>query len=565
MATEGELATIATKENLNTLEQPGDWFTPRRIVLAFAALFLLNLLLRVFYLRYYFVNGDEAIRALTATNLLDGGRLYVDIVTDKPPGTTFFYAAVFALFGKSMIAVHVAAALWNFLTAVVLYFTAAHIYSRRAGLWAALFYVYFSASYLTQDMLAANTELLMVLPLTASFYLYLRSLSDKSTTFSPFLLAGAGASTGVATLFKQLGILNVACFVLTEAFIVYRLRKSKPLLSLISQALKRLLLVAFGILVVFAALTFWLYSQHSLADFWRYVFVMNKFYVSALSTSLWLNYMIGRVFAYIAFNLPLWVLAGWAAKRALASLKTTETDNRSLAEEPLLIWTGICLVAVFIGGRFFGHYFIQLLPALSILAARGAELLRVNLEAGAKRRKAILLFSFLLLCLLINLVRFHSRTAILAYETLTGRRTAYSQQWGMSQRENEAAIIAGRVRERLKANEPFYIWGYALDVYWRSGCPPASRFITPNHITGEYESATGSVAEADHEFWSVSRRQFLADLESNRPPLILDVTGELPGLPYDDIKTFIEQHYQRDGEIGMDAARPFILYRRLSP
>ena len=55
------MATIATKENLNPLEQPGDWFTPRRIGLAFAALFLLNLLLRVFYLRYDFVNGDEAV------------------------------------------------------------------------------------------------------------------------------------------------------------------------------------------------------------------------------------------------------------------------------------------------------------------------------------------------------------------------------------------------------------------------------------------------------------------------------------------------------------------------
>jgi hypothetical protein len=72
-------------------------------------IFALNLLLRVFYLRFDFVNGDEGVRAITAARMLEGARLYADIVTDKPPGTTFFYAGVFALFGRSMKAVHLAA------------------------------------------------------------------------------------------------------------------------------------------------------------------------------------------------------------------------------------------------------------------------------------------------------------------------------------------------------------------------------------------------------------------------------------------------------------------------
>src|ERR1043165_6320677 len=92
-----------------------------QLMLAFAGLFLLNLLLRVFYIRYDFVNGDEGVRALTATRLVDGARLYPDIVTDKPPGATLFYASVFAIFGRSMKAVHLAAAVWNFATAVVVY------------------------------------------------------------------------------------------------------------------------------------------------------------------------------------------------------------------------------------------------------------------------------------------------------------------------------------------------------------------------------------------------------------------------------------------------------------
>ena len=119
---------------------------PTSVAAALAALFVLNLLLRVFYLRYDFVNGDEAIRALTATGVLDGARLYVDIVTDKPPATTFWYAALFALFGRSMKAIHLAATVWNFATATVLYALAARRYDRRTGLWAAAFFVIFSTT-----------------------------------------------------------------------------------------------------------------------------------------------------------------------------------------------------------------------------------------------------------------------------------------------------------------------------------------------------------------------------------------------------------------------------------
>ena len=187
------------------------------MVLALAGIFILNLLLRVFYIRYDFVNGDEGVRALTALRLLEGARLYVDVVTDKPPGTTFFYATVFAIFGRSMAAVHLAAAVWNFATSFVIYLTGARLYGKKAGLWAALLFVYFSTNYLTQDVMAANTELLMALPYTAAFYLY---SSAPSRARSWLLLFMAGAMAGAATLFKQVGVLTLLFFALYELFAV---------------------------------------------------------------------------------------------------------------------------------------------------------------------------------------------------------------------------------------------------------------------------------------------------------------------------------------------------------
>ena len=130
----------------------------------------------------------------------------------------------------------------------------------------------------------------------------------------------------------------------------------------------------------------------------------------------------------------------------------------------------------------------------------------------------------------------------------------------MTKREDEAAIISQRVRERLMAGDPLYIWDYALDIYWRTDCPPASRFITPNHITGEFESADGSIAREDDEFWAMLRHQFIEDLSRTHPRLILDATGKLENSPYADIRQFVEENYRREGEIGIDPARPFIVY-----
>src|SRR5438034_9312439 len=116
--------------------------TPGQLMLAFGGLFLLNVLLRVFYVRYDFVNGDEGVRALTAARMLEGARLYAVVVTDKSPGASLFYASVFAVFGRSMKAVHAAAIVWNFATSLVVYLIAARFCNKRVALWAALFLVY---------------------------------------------------------------------------------------------------------------------------------------------------------------------------------------------------------------------------------------------------------------------------------------------------------------------------------------------------------------------------------------------------------------------------------------
>jgi 4-amino-4-deoxy-L-arabinose transferase-like glycosyltransferase len=537
------------------------------MLLALAALFVLNLLLRVFYLRFDFVNGDEGVRALTAVRLLEGARLYADVVTDKPPGTTFFYAAVFSLFGRSMAAVHVAAAVWNFATAALACMTAARLYGRRTGLWAALMMVFFSTTYLTQDMMAANTELLMALPYTASFYFYVvargpyfSGQTHRSGFHSIAAFAGAGALTGLATLFKQVGVFNLGFFAFYEFFSAFSERgENESFLLRAARAARRaagrLLPIGAGFVAVLALFALWLVMSGSLSAFWRNAVVLNLFYISSVPRDLWLKFMVGRTLGYISFNAALWALAVRVGTGAF------RRSNGNRADLAVTLWCAASLAAVFAGGRFFGHYFIQVLPALCILAARGARLLEERLRAPFGSRKARIAAGALAALTLFSFVRFHQRTAILAFEAVTGARTRWSQAWGMSVREREAEAVSRYVSGQLSRGEPLYIWEYALDVYWLTGCRPASRYMSPYYITGKFPDAAPDPANPGESFWREARAHLIEDLKRTRPRMILDVYGKFLELPYPELVAFMRESYMYEAQVGPEPGRPFFVYR----
>lgn len=550
--------------------------TPTQLMLAFAGLFLLNFLLRVFYIRYDFVNGDEGVRALTAVRMLEGARLYADVVTDKPPGASLFYAAVFYLFGPSMKAVHAAAIVWNFATSGVVYLIACRFHTRRLGLWAALLFVYFSTNYFTQDTMAANTELLMALPYTAAFYFFVRASNPGGITMQSRAtgLSGgvalflAGLLTGFAALFKQVGVLNLVFFGLYEILDIWRARGERPLSASIRRSFGRLSVVGAGFAFVIAAFVVWLRSMNALGDFWRNGIVLNMFYIDSEPGGLWLKFMAGRGVGFILFNATLWSLASLAVwhsikegRNSVANVPNETPQHQALFDRTVALWGGVALIAVVMSGRFYGHYFIPALPALSLLGARGLRLLRRALGDPNHRRSARAAIVILSLFFLVGLFRCHHRTAVLAYETVTGKRTRWSANWGMTKREQEAEVVSNYVRSQIAAGEPLYIWGYAHDVFWRTRCRPASRYLTPYFIDGRFADAEATVSSSGEQFRRYAAANLLEDLEHTKPRLILDIEGNFRTLPYPELVKFIDDNYREDGSAGTDPSRPFRVLR----
>lgn len=546
----------------------------RQVVLVLGGLFLLNLLLRVFYLRYDFVNGDEGVRALSALRMLEGARLYADVVTDKPPGATFFYAAVFAAFGRTMKAVHLAAIVWNFATSLLVYLIAARFYGKRTALWAALLFVYFSTNYFTQDMMAANTELLMALPYAAAFYFFMIASVDPSKRRQRGSLLAAGVLTGLAALFKQVGVLNLGFYAIYEIWEAVRLRGYEAfrdsLMASLRKSVGRLLLIGSGFAAVLVLSALWLVRIGVLQDFWRNAILLNMFYIDSEPANLWVRFFLGRGLGFVFFNATIWTLAIWAVTD---SLKTSSEQRHNQAETDadnfpasirfdlaVALWGAVTLSGVVMSGRFFGHYFIPALPALSLLAARGVRLLGQRLQYSRRKMSWKIAVAALAVLFTIGLLRCHHRTAVLAYETITGSRTRWSANWGMTKRQEEAEVVSAFVRSKIAPGEPLYIWGYAHDVYWQTGCRPASRYLTPYYIDGRFVDAEAAVAESGEQLRREASANLIEDLRRTQPLLILDVYSSIQSLPYADLLDFIRKNYREAGTIGPNPDRPFRVF-----
>src|SRR6202521_3369629 len=121
------------------------------------------------------LDGDEAIYASIAALMNGGGKLYADGgVDNKPPGIFWVYAATFHVAGTyQMTAIHAVGLLVMGATCVMIFMIGRSLAGVRAGLLAALIYGICTGAG-NPRLLASNTELFMMLPLTASVLLLLR-------------------------------------------------------------------------------------------------------------------------------------------------------------------------------------------------------------------------------------------------------------------------------------------------------------------------------------------------------------------------------------------------------
>lgn len=494
---------------------------------------------------------DESQFAGFAHVLLKGGLPYVNSLDTKPLGIYYFFAAIFWVFGKNdMIAVHIATALWVGLTALFCYRIAAKIYSPRAGIIAALFYAIFTTTYIPK-FISTSIVVLLVLPLTMSIDLL---LSWEATRRRRFIFL-SGLFWGIACLFKyQAGINLLIVGVYLLAFRPLYLKR-----SLSSAKVKPFFLFMLGGALVGVLFMLHLMYLGVWDEFIFWSFKGSIAYIESGSNvfNFWIK-LATRGGAIIASAFLLWYFALRRSGRLVKDLFTSTRHRRLKCEEYLiLIWFLLSIIPVCMGGRFYGHYFLQLYPALCILAAGSSMRFFAWLRAGEATRARQWAYGLFVLGLLVPAIVFF------------GVRLMQDQILKAIGEENpkDYRPIAEYVKDRTEDGDHIFVWGFATPIYYFSDRLPASRFLWCDWMTGRVAGT-----RAFDEFFDTSpfitrgSWDFLfEDLKRTKPIYFVDTSpgnyhgyGPYPVTKYPRLKEWLDRYYELETRVkGAD------LYRRM--
>ncbi|MGH7595912.1 MAG: ArnT family glycosyltransferase [bacterium] len=455
------------------------------------------------------IDEDEAWYATVARVINNGGLLYQDAVDLKPPLIFYFYAFSFAAFGDDLRTLHGVTVFWVLGTALII----ARITSRltqqaEAPYLSALLYVLFTPTFVPQA-LATNGEILMNLPLALSVFLFLESEPPLSSSLVSFSQTGSlryaflsGIFCGLAFLFKyQSGVLLGVLLAYLLVIKSWHSRRWPPKAEFV-----QCLLLIGGFAGVLVALFMVFYYLGNWKGFYFWGWQYNFVFISDFTWAYFFKRFFDFTPRFVAVWFILWIFGFAVVKRALRNPREI-----SGGQHLVILWLAGSALAVCIGGKFFGHYYIQLLPPLTILAAVSLTVwwrANGNVKYAKWRRAAVRVGIFL--------------------PPIIYLATNWQEEQKRMEGENRYfQNLAAEVRKLSEEGEKIFVWGRMPELYYFSQRLPASRFITSNFVVGmntyNYKDRT---ARYDHAMGSRMSDWLLNDLAANRPQLIIDTSPQ---------------------------------------
>jgi 4-amino-4-deoxy-L-arabinose transferase-like glycosyltransferase len=505
---------------------------------------LILCLLMAFYLSLRLVLAgvplfrDEGLYAYVAQVIHEGGRLYVNIDDNKPPGLYMLYYLAQGIFGwNSPRSARLLASLFGLTSIVLIYGIGRNTSSGRGGLFSAFYFALLAGSPFLYGF-TALPETFLISFISAGYYLYL--LAHERSGFSRLVvLASCGFFLGLAVLVKQTAffyLLSLFCFQLTE----WRAVGSRNMLLSFAASVV-------GFLVPISLVVLYLISQGSLIPAVEYVITFNHFLYGMFTHGMGADIIGG--FARGAGDsllsggecilLLLLVILRWLGKGHFLSRVNIF----------MFFWLLSSVVIIALLGVSGAHYFLLLLPPLSLCA--GASSASYSTDSSRLRRGAlaVIVFSFLaLLGLHLYPVVTCPSPAKAAAELYHSRNYLWVEEAGHY------------IKEHSLAGDPIYVWSMEWELYFYSGRRSSSRHVNLFNIAilekNEDERARALLRNYQNEL--------IADLSAH-PPLYVIYAPPTLDMAYQTDDLFVTSHmsgmlrahYELDTMIGT-----FSLYRR---
>ncbi|MBU4484608.1 glycosyltransferase family 39 protein [bacterium] len=519
----------------------------KRTTKIFLGILLLSVILRIPSYIYPILDIDESQFAVFANTLLDGGSPYIDTVDTKPLFVYYFFTVIFWIFGKNnMIAIHFFTAIWVGVTALFCFRIGKHLYNERSGLLAALFYVIFTTTYIPK-FISTNIVILMMLPLTVSIFYFLKWEEDHSKKWLLFL---SGIFLMIGALFKYQGGMNL--FVIAFYLLIFR-----PLF--LRKTLNKPKIWAFSIFFSGAIVMYLIYLLHLhlmgvLDDYYFWSIKGSMAYIDAGKTVIdVLRKFFVRSSTFIVSTFLIWFFGVREILRLFKNIFiSVDRTKEQTAIYVLFFWFLFSIYPVTIGGRYYGHYFIQLLPALCILASYQVDRFLIKLPVMKPKAMQWAYVMFMLGILLPSVAFFGARMI---------KNQIYS--WVGEDNPDDYRPVARYIMEKTSVDDHIFVWGFATPIYFYADRKPASRFTWCDWVTGRI---AGSKFSSDPKYttsnWATEGawRMLFDDFNKNKPVYFVDTAIAkrhgyenylIEKFPY--LQEYVDQHYEYEANMdGMD-------------
>ncbi len=386
---------------------------------------------------------DEGEYAYAGQLMLQGIPPYKLAYNMKFPGTYAAYTVIMSIFGQTISGIHLGLLLVNAFTCALVFLLGRRLNNSTAGIAAAMAYAILSVSPSVLG-LAAHATHFVVLPVLGGTLLLLnkpgRQHSDR--------LFASGLLLGLSVLMKQ-----PAVFFILFA-VIYLVFKDVQCGFGLKCSLLRTLFFSTGVILPFGIASFFLWSAGVFDKFWFWTIDYARQYATLIPLSQAPQIFLLSIEEVIGAGWALWMLAGMGVVMGLL-------DKRMRASAIfLLVFLFFSALAICPGFYFRYHYFILVLPAVSLLV--GATFSKPS-DLLAGHMVAVRFVPLLLLCAALSLPILSERKLLFALSPVEACRTIYPES-----AFPESVRIAEYVREHTSEDDTIAVLGSEPQIYFYS-------------------------------------------------------------------------------------------------
>ncbi len=466
--------------------------------LDFAWVGLAVVMLITLIIRWKFINvpfeRDEGTYAYFGQLVLDGKIPYVDFYEMKLPGIYYCYALLVAIFGATLKGMHIGMLVVNLATIYFMFKVAWLWFNRTTAAVVALAFSFLSLNPFASGF-TTQSEHLVAFFVSAGLLVLLQGLEKESMKHYFF----SGILLSCSLLVKQ----NGAFFMLFGGLAVtghYMLNKSLDWKSAFVSGS----IFTIGSILPIAIVSGIIASQGAWDEFIYWVYTYPQSYVGGIDWEPQGKSLFNHAYTNISGNIM------WLIYLAFGGLALTMFTKQSWHKKlMLLLFFALSFLSITPGLRFYGHYWLYLMPAVAV--AIGSCVYAVNELAQKYSRSQYLKhigFAIFAVTFVHHWMQQSDDARIINYYTSPDETNILRTVYGQNPFP-EAKIIGDLIKEHSAPEDKIAVFGSEPQIFFYSDRRGVSKHNYVAYIVDKTPEAI--------EF----QREFIADVEDAMPKFLV--------------------------------------------